>query len=227
MSFESRASVALMKRLRAISAATLLGSSAAFAVCALAPTEAHASVSIAILFDELVERASAAGVVTPLEQHSVWEDGRIFTYTRVHVDAPLAGTVPEEAWVRTLGGVVGKIGQSVDGEAVLTVGHPSLLFVQPVAAQPGTFEVTARAQGQFALAGRATGASSLEGMRFVRAHGVGVVMPPSPDRIARIQKMRAGVVPLAADVLHDRPVAEATRDIQAAWRRLHATPNGN
>ena len=214
-----------MKRLRALSVATLVSAGAIAMTVAVTPTDAHASVSIAILFDELVERASAASVVTPTEQHSVWEDGRIYTYSHVHVDSTLAGAVPQDAWIRTLGGVVGKVGQSVDGEAVLTVGRPSLLFVQPVAAQPGTFEVTARAQGQFALAG-GTAASSLPAMRFVRAHGVGAVMPPGLDRIARIQKMRAGAVPLAAEVLHDRPVAEATREIQAAWVRLHATPNG-
>ena len=225
MSSGSRARVPVMKRLRALSVATLVSAGAIGATIAVAPTDARASVSIAILFDELVERASAASVVTPTEQHCVWEDGRIYTYSRVHVDKALAGAIPEDAWVRTLGGVVGKVGQSVDGEAVLTMGRPSLLFVQPVAAQPGTFEVTARAQGQFALAG-GTAASPLSAMRFVRAYGVGAVMPPGLDRIARIQKMRAGAVPLAAEVLHDRPVAEATREIQAAWVRLHTTPNG-
>ena len=225
MSSGSRATVPVMKRLRALSVATLVSAGAIAMTVAVTPTDAHASVSIAILFDELVERASAASVVTPTEQHSVWEDGRIYTYSHVHVDSTLAGAVPQDAWIRTLGGVVGRVGQSVDGEAVLTVGRPSLLFVQPVAAQPGTFEVTARAQGQFALAG-GTAASPLSAMRFVRAHGVGAVMPPGLDRIARIQKMRAGAVPLAAEVLHDRPVAEATREIQAAWVRLHATPNG-
>ena len=58
-----------------------------------AEREAHASMSIAILFDELVRDSTAAAIVTPFEQKPVWEDGRIITYTHVHADRPVAGTL--------------------------------------------------------------------------------------------------------------------------------------
>jgi hypothetical protein len=190
--------------------------------------EAHASVSIAALFDELVRDSSAAVVVTPVEQKAVWENGRIYTYTRVRVERTMGGAAPGAAadgtWVRTMGGSVGDIGQLVDGEAVLTMGRSSLLFVQPLADQgPGVFVVTARAQGQFAMV---TGED--KAIRFQRAAAVGALVTPPQDRLAKITQMRqlAGLraeAPLASDVLHKRPVEEAAKEIAAAWSRIHAS----
>ena len=80
-------------------------------------------------------------MVTPLEQRSYWANGRIYTFTRVRVDRNVAGSVDADGgWirVRTMGGVVDHVGQQVEGEAVLTVGAPALLFVQPLASEgPG------------------------------------------------------------------------------------------
>jgi hypothetical protein len=217
------ARVLRMKRFRAAFAATFLSVAAAGAA-SLITSDAQASVSIAILFDELVRDATGAAVVTPVEQRSVWENGRIYTYTRVHVDSNVAGSVPNDAWVQTMGGAVGKIGQLVEGEAVLTVGRPSLLFLQPhidpeTKTATSTFVVTARAQGQFPVT-----LDEKKVPRLIHAHGVGALMPPSPDRVARVAQMRkgGGVPELAQDVLHNRPVEEATREIALAWSRLHA-----
>ncbi|MDP9149079.1 MAG: hypothetical protein M3O36_03935, partial [Myxococcota bacterium] len=110
---------------------------------------AKASVSIAVTWDGLLRGSAAAAIATPVQSTAVWEDGRICTYTRVRIDRVMAGTMAtgDEAWVRTLGGIVGDIGQLVEGEAALDAGRPSLLFLRsgPV----GAFEVTARGQGQF------------------------------------------------------------------------------
>src|SRR5947208_13449238 len=96
---------------------------------ALLPTEdAQASVSIAVGFDALVKDADGVAIVTPTEAKSVWEDGRIITYTKVRIDQSVAGDVGKEAWVRALGGVVGKIGQLVDGEPVFAPNKQTLLF---------------------------------------------------------------------------------------------------
>lgn len=227
-----------MKRVRAAAVATFLSMAAAGA-SAFVTSDAQASVSIAILFDDLVHDASAAAVATAVEQHAVWENGRIYTYTRLHVDTPVAGTLPADPWVRTLGGIVGKIGQTVEGEAVLTVGKTSLLFLQPqiyrdaqgeTKAPNGMFEVTARAQGQFPVLVDAKNARYL-----IRANGVGALVAPPADRIARVTQIRAAAgvtagatagstqgAPLAQDVLHNRPVSEATNEIVAVWSRLHA-----
>ena len=111
--------------------------------------------------------STAAAIVTPMEARAVWEDGRICTYAHVHVDQALAGDVTTggDAWVRTLGGIIGRIGQIVDGEAVFSPGRASLVFLRP---------------------------------------SVSGALSPRP-------------VPLASEVLHGRLVADAARDVAAAW----------
>jgi hypothetical protein len=183
---------------------------------------ATASVSIAVAFDQLVQQSSAVAVVTPLEQRSVWENGRIYTYTRVYADQSVAGDLATggEAWVRTMGGVVGHIGQQVDGEAVLTVGRPSVLFLR--AGPPGSLEVVARAQGQFPVT-----LDDAKQPRLVRSSAVGVLLPAK----AKAPVAGTGNGPVAAaaplvlahEVLHNRPLDEGVREIGAAWKRLHAS----
>src|SRR5580698_3412426 len=91
---------------------------------AVSAHHATASVSIAIPLDALVQRSSDVAFVTPITQTAVWEAGRLVTYTDLHVDTSVAGAgLADEVWVRTLGGAVGRIGQSVAGEAVFTVGR--------------------------------------------------------------------------------------------------------
>jgi hypothetical protein len=190
-------------------------------------TDAQASVSIAVAFDALVRESSAVAVVTPLEQRSVWEDGRIYTYTRVRADQAVAGDLAAggEAWVRTLGGVVGHIGQLVDGEPVLTTGRPSLLFLRP--GTPGTMEVTARAQGQFAVT-----LDETKAQRLMRSSAVGVLLPPKSAQAGASQAgplapatatATATTGTLAQEVLHNKKLDDGVRDISAAWKRLHAS----
>jgi MYXO-CTERM domain-containing protein len=205
-------------------AAAVAGATAG--VSALAARDAQASVSIAVLFDDLVRDSSAAAIVTPMEQRSVWENGRIYTYTRAHVDRAVAGeSLGEETWIRTSGGVVGKIGQIVEGEASLTPGRPTLLFVQRLdPASGGVYLVSARAQGQFPVV---MGADKQ--LRVVHAYGTGVLMTPPSSRVATAQRTRAAQglapdAPLASDVLHQRAVDAAVAEIAAAWSRIHATP---
>jgi hypothetical protein len=132
---------------------------------------------------------------------------------RVHVDSFVAGELAQdgEAWVRTMGGTVGRVGQIVDGEPVFTVGRPSLVFLHRVAGDPtGVFLVTARAQGQFGLY-----ADEQNRLRVRRSSAVGALVPP----------LGAGGIPpgaLAGDVIHGRVVEDVTRDIATAWSRAHA-----
>lgn len=200
----------------------------------LVPTDASASVSIAVGFEMLVKDADVVAVITPHEAKSVWEDGRIYTYTRVKVDQGVAGDLGAgaEGWVRTMGGVVGKIGQLVDGEPVLVPGKQSLLFLRRF--KPGdVFEVSARAQGQYPV----TIDEKTKLKKIVRSANVGVLLPPKEKKLAMStestpQSVNAsGVVELdpkrlrlAQDVLHDRPLDEVAREIATAWKRLHPTP---
>ena len=185
-----------------------------------APEEAAASVSIAIPFETLVHASSAVVVATTMEERAVWEGGRIYTYSRVHVDSAIAGELAQEseAWVRTMGGIVGKVGQIVDGEPVFTIGRPSLVFLHRASGVPsGTFLVTARAQGQFGIFADEQGR-----LRVRRSSGVGVVVPPPPASSAATASVAPTPAVLAGDVIHGRVVDDVARDIATAWSRAHA-----
>jgi hypothetical protein len=181
---------------------------------ALAATTSHhdalASVSIAVTWDGLLGESTAAAVVTPVDSNSVWENGRIYTYTRVHVARAVAGDLPSgaETWVRTMGGAVGKIGQLVEGEAVFFPGQQSLVFFH--AGPAGAFEVTARGQGQFPIvAGDANAPSHVS-----RSYAVGALVPP--HLVASSMGTR-----IAAEVLHGRLIEDASREVAADWERTH------
>jgi hypothetical protein len=173
----------------------------------LAADTARASVSIQVTWDGLLRESSAAVMATSVETRSVWENGRIYTYARLHVDRAIEGDLPVggEAWVRTMGGVVGKLGQMVDGEAVLTAGQSGLLFLHP--GPPGAYVVTARGQGQFPLVQDDPKAPP----HLVRSHSAGALLPPST----------APTSPLAAEVVHGRAVDDVAHDIVATWDRTH------
>jgi hypothetical protein len=210
------------------------------------PTDAHASVSIAVGYDALVQDADSVGVVTPTETKSVWEDGRIVTYTRVKVEQGVAGELGTggEGWVRTMGGVVGKIGQMVDGEPVFTTGKTSLIFLRKFK-QGGTWEVSARAQGQYPVIteelAQASPLPPRKVRKVTRSTSVGVLYPPKAVAQAAAEQpgpvtapgvstkafdpkataTEATKVRLAGEVLHDRPLEDVTREIAGAWKRLH------
>jgi len=215
--------------------AALLAGSLTTAAAVLVPSDAQASVSIAVAFDALVKDADSVGVATPLESKCVWEDGRIYTYTRLKVEQGVAGELGTgaEGWVRTMGGVVGKIGQMVDGEPVFTTGKSSLLFMRKFKAS-GTWEVSARAQGQYPVLVDET----LKTRKVIRSAAVGVLFPPRVTAEAvtgadlktqSVGATQAATDPakplrLAGEVIHDRPLDEVARDIASSWKKLHPPP---
>jgi hypothetical protein len=177
-------------------------------VVTLLAGNALASVSIAVTWDGLLRESTAAAVVTPVEARTVWEGGRM--YTHVRVDRALAGELATggDAWVRTMGGVVGKTGQLVEGEPVLAPGQPSLLFLHP--APVAAFDVTARGQGQFPVV-----SDDKPLPHLVRSTSAGTLVAPRA-------RAAAPTAPLAADVVHGRAVDDVARDVAAAWSRTHA-----
>jgi hypothetical protein len=211
------------------------------AAALLVPSDAAASVSIAVGFDMLVKDSDAIAVITPGEAKSVWEDGRIYTYTQVHVDQGVAGDLGAGAdgYVRTMGGVVGKIGQLVDGEPVFANNKASLLFLRKFKAG-GVYEVSARAQGQYPV----TIDETSKAKKLIRSTAVGMLLPPKPTvaAVAQGQPVSGSVQPqnasvasspvvseaakvrLAQEVLHDKPLDEVAREIATAWKRLHPVP---
>ena len=143
------------------SALVLLAGAAA---AAFLPRAADASVAKAMTLTDLVGYSDRVVVAMPLEAISRWETvgkrRRIVTYTRLRVDDSLdeSGT-GDELTVRTLGGRVGEVGQIVHGEALLLVGRPAVVFLQPGAA--GSFRVTGMAQGHFPLKADSAGKTRL------------------------------------------------------------------
>jgi hypothetical protein len=187
----------------------------AFACAVFAPAVAHASVSIAVSWDGLLRESSSACIVTAFEARGAWENGRIYTYTHIRIDRAVAGNLAtgSDAWVRTMGGVVGDIGQRVEGEATLAQGQSSLLFLRPglSTAFPQSFEVTARGQGQFPLE---TSDPKLPA-RISAGHALGLLVHP--------HVLQTDASPrLAAEVLLGRTVDEAVREVTALWSQTHA-----
>jgi hypothetical protein len=202
--------------------------------------EAHASVSFAVGYDALVSDSDAVAIVTPMESRSVWEDNRIVTYTHIKVEEGVAGALGtgSETWVRTLGGAVGKIGQLVDGEPVFVMGKSTLVFAR--ALKPGTFQIVARAQGQYPVVTD----PQTKRRSLMKNANCGVLVPrmvptqsTNPDTSAAGQAAQpgqvapAGQAPIArgaqtavvaaVDVIHGRMLEDVARDIAGQWKRLH------
>lgn len=222
-----------MKLLRSSLLAAVLAGASAFAM--LVPSDAQASVSIAVAFDALVKDADTVGVVTPVESKSVWEEGRIYTYTRVKVEQGVAGELGtgSEGWIRTMGGVVGKIGQLVDGEPVFTANKSSLVFMRKFKVS-GQWEVSARAQGQYPVISDETTKDQSRKSRVIRSAAVAVLLPPkvasatetagppvAPALAANAAADAASKARLAGEVIHDRPLDDVTREIASAWKKAH------
>jgi hypothetical protein len=97
-----------------------------------------------------------------------------------------------------------------------------------------TWEVSARAQGQFPVV--LDEAKKMK--RVIRSANLGVLLPPknvASDVQGNAGAQGRGVQPqsatvtvdaararLAQDVIADRPLDEAAKDIATAWKRLHA-----
>lgn len=187
----------------------LLCAGALAVAAALVAPDAGASVSIRVSWEGLLHESTAAVVASPRESTAVWENGRIVTYTRLHVDRAVAGDLAagSDAWVRTLGGVVGKIGQSVEGEAVFTQGESDLLFLHP--GPPGAYAVTARGQGQFPVV---SDANPKGAPHLITSYAAGLLVPPAAPGPTTV---------FASDMVHGRQVDDVAHDVVAAWARTH------
>lgn len=164
---------------------------------------AEASVSVLASLDELVAMSKRVVVATALERKSQWEEvggsRRIVTYTRLSIDDAVVGEAPSELWVRTLGGVVGRVGQAVAGEAEMKVGERGVFFL---ADSGRTSVVVARAQGHFRLIAGQDGELRLR---------------PSPDAGALLP--RRGPTVTAREVLLGKRLGDATELIRRVKAR--------
>lgn len=81
-----------------------------------------------------------------------WSEGRIYTFAEVQVAASLRGAAPSRLTAVTPGGVVGDVGQRVDGAAVFTPGEEVVLFLDR--SEHGAWQVSDLSQGKFAVEGK-------------------------------------------------------------------------
>jgi hypothetical protein len=130
-----------------------LASAVSAPLAVLQTRPAHAAVVISLTLAELVEKSTHVVVAIPKSSSARWENGHIVTYWTVAIDSATAGPARagDSLTIATLGGVVDKIGQRVEGEAALTIGAPMLLFVRPLPAPPkdipNALSVVGMAQG--------------------------------------------------------------------------------
>jgi hypothetical protein len=170
---------------------------------------AHASAVIALTLDDLVDKSDVVVVVTPKSKSARWESGRIITYTTVVVDTAVAGgpAAGDSLTVRTMGGVVGDIGQKVFGEASLPIGAPVVLFLRdlpkPLAAtsMPGARSVTGMAQGVMPIV---LGADKVQRVG-PSATSLTLVPPPNPKSVP------------ANVATSGRPVKDVVVELRTLW----------
>jgi hypothetical protein len=181
----------------------------------LSPRSASASTFVELSVAELVSKSTLVVAGTPLDSRSLWEDSeggrgrRIVTYTRVRVDRLIDGKVSGEVWVRTLGGTVDDIGQNVDGEAVLPVEKPALLFLRALPA--GAHAVVGMAQGSYPLETPTDGAPP----RLMAPRGMGRL-------IGKAQPLSQSTSDLPARLVFAGQTLDAAERLVLAERRLHA-----
>jgi hypothetical protein len=114
----------------------------------------HAALSRGLSLEELTRASHRTLLVTPLESWCSWTaiGGRraIVTDTRVRVDERLGRPAADdgELLIRTLGGVIGELGERFGGQAEFRLGHPAVVFLT---SQHDLEFVTGMAQGHYPL----------------------------------------------------------------------------
>ena len=121
------------------------------ALAAAAP--ARAAVMLPASVEDLARSSQAVVRGRVARMTSRWSDDqrRIFTYVEIEPASVWRGTPPARVTVLVPGGVVGDIGQRVDGAAAFARGEEVVVFLSE--AEAGTFRVTGLAQGKFSVAG--------------------------------------------------------------------------
>jgi hypothetical protein len=128
----------------------MLRSVFAAALAVAVATPAAATTARLATHDELVADSALVVLGTATSVESFWREGRIFTRYRVSVEQVILGDgrPGDELDVLTLGGVVGGIGQHVEGAARLSPGKRQVLYLardggalRPVAMWQGVFTV--------------------------------------------------------------------------------------
>jgi hypothetical protein len=158
---------------------------------------AEASVARALSLGELLYKSNHVLVGTATDAYGTWEViGKrrcIVTYSLFRVEEPLDGREPpgSEITIRTLGGIVGDLGQRFFGEAMVALRERATVFVHDTA--PSLYVVTAMAQGHYPLQ------ADSRGVHRLRAGFDQVSISELPE--AAMRRLDGRTTPEAAELL--------------------------
>jgi len=143
----TRISLSLLSRRRSKAAVRLLGALAA--ALWVVPSAAGATSVLGVDLDQLTRQSEVVvrGVVKSMESRWSADGRRILTDVQIDVSETMKGPAARTVTVQQPGGVVGDIGQRVDGLATFQPGEEVVVFLEKWGAQ--RFQVTAAAQGKF------------------------------------------------------------------------------
>ena len=124
---------------------------ATLALLALA-APARAALAVPATVEDLARSSEAVvrGRVLGARAHWSSDRLRIFTTTEVEVASTWRGTAPARVQVVVPGGIVGDLGQRVDGMATFTAGEEVVLFLAR-SGGVGPYRVAGSAQGKFTV----------------------------------------------------------------------------
>jgi hypothetical protein len=114
------------------------------------------------------------------------------------------------------------IGKRFSGAGDGVIAIAVLAFFSARARRLGSYEVTARAQGQFPIVADSAKKGAL---RVVKSGSLGMLIKPKPGA-AKVPLVDPRVLQnsqaMAQDRIHDRPVDDVAKDIVSDWSRTHA-----
>jgi hypothetical protein len=138
---------------------------------------AAAAQAVAVSVEELARQSDAVvrGRVLDTTARRTPDGTRIYTVVELRRDATLRGRAPARFRVNVPGGVVGRLGQRVDGVPAFARGEDVVLFLERTG--EGVYRVAALSQGKFTVAGRVA-RPDLSHLAFVRTS-----VPPRERRV--------------------------------------------
>jgi hypothetical protein len=140
---------------------------AAAALLLFVALPAVAAQALAVSVEELARQSDAVvrGRVVDVRAKLTPDGARIYTVVELRRAAVLRGRAPATARAMVPGGVVGRLGQRVEGAPSFTRGEEVVVFLER--AGPDAFRVTGLAQGKFTVVGRAA-RPDLSHLQFVQ-----------------------------------------------------------
>jgi hypothetical protein len=165
----------------------------------VAASNARATV---VLDQPLVEHSKHASAVvrgTVEQQQAAWDESHkhIQTITKIRVVETLSGKAPASGVVtiRQPGGVVGNIGQHVDGTARFTVGEEVVVFLEPHRAVATDFSLVGLTASKFTVSragSRVMLTRDLAGLTLMKRDAAGKVSQPvaNPQTSVSLDELR-------------------------------------